>query len=157
MDAVAEAAGVSKATIYKWWPSKGSLALDVLLRGAAEGVTVHDTGDIAADLDAQMRQLIAYFRDTPAGRAIADLIAEAQRDAEIGEAFRRQWLAPRRAAAWTRLEVAQRRGEIRADLDLDLVMDMLYGPIYYRLMSGHAPLDDELAIRAVDTALRGLR
>ncbi len=156
MEGVAEQAGVSKATLYKWWPSKGALALDVLLRNAGDGVAVPDTGDLAADLTAHLQGLVRYLRDGPAGRTIAELLGEAQHDAGTGQTFRRAWLEPRRAAARARLLAAVEHGELRTGLDLDVVMDILYGPVYYRLLTGHALLDDGLAAAVVAAALPGL-
>lgn len=155
MEDVARRAGVSKATLYRWWPSKGALALEVLLRADTEDVAPPDTGDVRADLAAHLRLVTSRFRDSDDGRAIADLMAEAQHDASVAEAFRDRWLATRRTAGRERLNAARRAGQLRHDVDLDVLLDVLYAPIYYRLLSGHASLDDRLADRLVDIALGG--
>ncbi|MFI0484922.1 TetR/AcrR family transcriptional regulator [Actinomadura sp. 9N215] len=155
MDEVARRAVVSKATIYRWWPSKGALALEVLLRADTPDTAPPDTGDVHTDLATHLRLVLARFRDSDDGRAIADLTAEAQRDPSVSAALRDRWLATRRAAGKQRLRTAQRAGQLRDDIDLDALLDTLYGPIYFRLLSGHAPLTDELADQLTDIALTG--
>lgn len=114
-----------------------------------------DTGDVYADFAAHLRLVVSRFRDGNHGRAIADLLAEAQHEPSVAAAFRDRWLASRRAAGRERLFIAQEAGQVRRNVDLEALLDVLYAPIYYRLLSGHAPLDDRLADELVHIALSG--
>ena len=156
IESVAARAGVSKVTIYKWWPSRGSLAIDAYFHRYSETLTFEDTGDLTRDLTGQIKTLIRAFRGR-AGEVMAELIGQAQTDPVLGEVLRTRWLAPRREAAADVLRRSRERGEIRSDLDLEVVLDQLYAPVYYRLAMGHAPLDDDLAERLVQGVLEGAR
>lgn len=156
IEAVAARAGVSKVTIYKWWSSRGAVAVDAYFhRYGATGV-VTDTGDLAADLVGQMRLLIRAFRGR-AGELMAELIGQAQSDRVLADILRTQWLQPRRDASTAVLQRAAARGEIRPDTDIPVVLDQLYGPLYYRLTMGHEPLSAPLADALVATVLDGIR
>jgi AcrR family transcriptional regulator len=156
IERVAADAGVSRVTIYKWWPSKGALALDAFLHAVQDEIAYPDTGDLRADLTAQVASLVRLFRDTPAGKVLAGLLAAAQQDPAMGQEFRDRWLQPRRALAEAMLRGGQQRGMVRDDADLAVVIDEIYGPVYYRLMTGHEPLVDDLAATIVDNVLDGV-
>ncbi|HVV20772.1 MAG TPA: TetR/AcrR family transcriptional regulator [Pseudonocardiaceae bacterium] len=157
MEAIAERAGVSKATIYKWWPSRGAVALDGFLAQAQDTITVPEGLSTRDALHFQLLALIRLFRDTPSGPLMRALVSQAECDAEIARAVRERWLAPRRAVAIQIVRDGVARGELRSELDVDVVSDQLFAPVYHRLVFGHAPLDDELADRLVDQAMVGLR
>jgi AcrR family transcriptional regulator len=156
MDAVAERAGVSKATIYRWWPSKERLALEALLEWAATGSSPRETGSLRGDLLALMRPWVREIRRRPFGRVIAALVSEAQSDPEFAEEYRRHFVEQRRAPMRAAFERAIARGEAPADLDLEVALDLIYGPVYHRLLHGHAPLTDRFAVGVVDLALTGI-
>ncbi len=140
VDAIAQAAGVSKATIYRWWPNKAAVVMEALL-GAIEADFPATAGaDTEEDLIARIRRTIALFR-SPKGRILASLIGEAQFDPELAEAYRQRLLGPRRAGLRAALERAVAAGALRPG-DLELAVDIVYGPLYARLLLGHAPLDD---------------
>jgi AcrR family transcriptional regulator len=153
IDAVAARSGVSKATIYKWWPSKGAVALDGFFHAVDPRTRFPDTGSVREDFAAQLRRLIRVLRTTPAGRIIAGLIAESQHDPALAAEFRQRWLLPRRQLAEEFLRRGQERGELRQDFDPEVVIDQVYGPLYHRLLSGHLPLRDDLATKLVDNIL----
>jgi AcrR family transcriptional regulator len=155
IEAVAEASGVGKATIYRWWPSKGTLALDAYLEDMRAKVVVPDTGDGAEDLKRHARAVIGFYANED-GRIFAQFMAEAQNDPRLAEALRERFLAHRRAAVTTIWRRGVARGEFRGDVDADVAMDMIFAPIVYRLLAGHAPLVKSLADALVDAALRGL-
>ncbi len=157
MDAVAERAGVSKATIYRWWPTKESLALDALYaQWAAAAPAVRDTGSLRGDLLAQMRPWAALASGRPYGRVVAALITEARTDPRFAAEYQERFLQPRRENARAIFRRAIERGEIPAGTKVEAAIDALYGPLYHRLLHGHAPLDDEFVRDVVDIVLAGI-
>src|SRR4051794_12854512 len=143
MDTVAERAGVSKATIYRWWPTKEMLALDALYdEWDTARPSPRDTGSLRGDLLSLLRPWIRRVRARPYGRMIAALITEAQTDPAFAEQYRARFVEPRREPARALFRRAIERGEISADAEFEVVLDLLYGPIYHRLLHGHAPLTD---------------
>ncbi len=158
MDAVADRAGVSKATIYRWWPTKETLALDALYtQWAAAAPAPRDTGTLRGDLLELLRPWIRLVRTGPYARVIAALLAEAQTDPVFGAEYQRHVIEPRRDRARDIFARAAARGEIPDGLDLEVALDLIYGPLYLRLLQGHAPLDDAFVQTAVDLALGGIR
>jgi Transcriptional regulator len=158
MDAVAERAGVSKATIYRWWPTKETLALDALYHEwAAARPAARETGSLRGDLLSLLRPWVRLVGKRPYGRVIAALIAEAQTDPAFAEQYRERFVEPRRAQARPILARAIERGELPATTDLELALDLLYGPLYHRLLHGHAPLNERFLRDLVDTVLAGLK
>jgi AcrR family transcriptional regulator len=156
IEAIAARAGVSKVTIYKWWPSRGSVAVDAFFHRYRQTIDFPDTGDLAADLTGQIRLLITAFRGR-AGSIMAELIGQAQSDPALADTLRSRWLQPRRDASTAVLLRAVERSEIRADTDIAVVLDQLYAPLYYRLTMQHEPLTADLADKLVHTLLDGLR
>ena len=156
MDAVAERAGVSKATIYRWWPSKEMLTVDALLEWATAGSPPRDTGTLRGDLLALVQPWVREIRRRPFGRVIAALVSEAQSDPEFAQVYRARFVEQRRVPMRAAFERAIARGEIRADLDLEVALDLIYGPLYHRLLHGHAPLNGRFAQDVVDLALAGI-
>jgi AcrR family transcriptional regulator len=150
MDAVAEQAGVSKATIYRWWPSKESLALDVLREWAVAGLEEHDTGSLRGDLLASVLPFVREVRRRPFGRAIAALVAEAQVNPDFARDYLIHFVERRRRPAEAAFQRAIARGDVAADLDVGLALDLVYGPLYHRLLHGHAPLTQRFAREVVD-------
>ena len=157
IERVAALAGASKMTIYKWWPSKGVLALEGYAAGVHEILAMPDTGDLETDLTSQLTTLVGVLRDTPAGRVTAELIGAAQTDPELATALRHIYLHPRRAIGNAALRAAQDRGEIRRDVDLEVLSDQLWGACLYRLVMDHQPLTDEFAHALVRNVLHGVR
>jgi AcrR family transcriptional regulator len=149
MDALAQRAGASKATIYRWWPSKELLALDALFSewAPADG---HDTGSLEGDLLALIRPWARQLAAKPYGRVVAALIMKAQNDPEFAELYRARFIEPRRDGARALFARAIERGEIPADTDIEVVLDVLYGPFYHRLLHGHAKLTDRFARAVVE-------
>lgn len=158
MDAVAEQAGVSKATIYRWWPTKETLALDALYtEWAAARPHPRDTGSLRGDLLSLLRPWARQARSRPYGRVIAALLAEAQTDPVFADEYRQRVLEPRRDEARALFGSAIERGEIPATTKIDIGLDLVFGAVYHRLLHGHAPLNDRFVRDVVDTALDGIQ
>jgi AcrR family transcriptional regulator len=157
VDAIALRAGVSKATIYRWWPTKESLALDSIYH---EWTDAHPetppSGSLRVDLYALLRPWVRLLNARPYGRVVAAILAKVQTDAQFAEEYRTRLIGRRRQLAREIIERAVESGEIAADTNLDLALDLLYGPVYHRLLHGHAPLDEPFVRGVVDTVVRGL-
>jgi AcrR family transcriptional regulator len=156
IEAIAARARVSKVTIYKWWSGRGAVAIDAYFHRFRETSIFPDTGDVASDITVQLLSVIETFRGR-AGHVMAELLGHAQSDPELAEMLRVRWLQPRREAATVVLQRGIERGEIRADVSLPVLMDQLYGPLYYRLMARHEPLSDAFARELIANTLRGVR
>jgi AcrR family transcriptional regulator len=156
IDKVAARSGASKMTIYKWWPSKGALALDGYFHRVENQLEFPDTGDIETDLRAQLHAFLAVVRKSHAGSVIAELIGQAQSDPDLKTAFLQRYSGPRRALAVSTLESAKSRGQLRADLDPETVVDQLWGACYNRLLVPDQPLNEEFVDALVDNLFRGI-
>jgi AcrR family transcriptional regulator len=155
MDDVAKHAGVSKATIYRWWPSKELLALDALAGDWALPAPPadRDGASLRDELLARFRPWLKQLNERPYGRVVAGLVAAAQADPEFAKIYRQRFVQPRRDATRKLLRRAIDRGEIAAGTDLEVTLDLLYGPIYHRLLHGHAPLNERFIRRVVDIVI----
>jgi AcrR family transcriptional regulator len=156
IEAIAARARVSKVTIYKWWPSRGAVAIDAYFHRYRLTVAFEDTGDVAHDLTVQIEALADAFRGR-AGEVMAELMGQAQSDAGLAEVLRERWIQPRRELTAKVLQRAISRGQIRPDVDIEILMDQLYAPLYYRLIVRHQPIDKTLAATLVATLLDGVR
>jgi AcrR family transcriptional regulator len=155
VDAISARSGVSKATLYNHWPSRTALAAEAWGQQMADQVPVPDTGSLRGDLMVHMRR-VSDFYGGPDGAVFAQLIAAGVTDPDGASYFRDYFLAGRRetmAAIWQR---AQGRGEVRDGIDLDTFIDVLAGPLIFRVLTGHAPLDHARADAITDTVLTGL-
>jgi AcrR family transcriptional regulator len=158
MDAVAERAGVGKATIYRRWPTKETLALDALYtEWAAAQPRPRDTGSLRGDLLSLLRPWARLAGSRPYGRVLAALLAEAQTDPAFAAEYRNRLLEPRRDQARALFRRAIERGEIPANTKIDVSLDLIFGAVYHRLLHGHAPLSDRFVRDVVDTALGGIQ
>jgi AcrR family transcriptional regulator len=154
-DAIAERAGASKATIYRWWPNKSAVLIEALREAVAQELPFPDTGDLREDLRVQLENFVKLLTGRR-GRIFKAFIAAAQSDPEVAAAFRSVWMQPRRATTKAVLERHQQGGRLAKELDLDLVLDLLYGPLYFRLLAGHGELTAGYADAIAELALQGL-
>ncbi len=155
VEAVAARSGVAKTTIYRWWPNKGVLAVAGLLAATEPKISYLKAGSAVADLKDQLRRVAEVYSGT-VGRMLLAIIAEGQRDPATISAFIEGFARPRREDAKAVLLHGIQLGEIREDVDLEVAVDALYGPIYYRMLVPHGPLDIEWVDKLANHVLAGL-
>lgn len=155
IEAIAARSGVAKSTIYRWWPSKGALVMSAHDALVARRVREPDTGVLTDDLMSFTRQLYRVSEHPARVQALRGLMVEAQLDPEFAVLFQ-SWVAERRALVGRLLQRGLERGEIRADVDLDYAIDLVFGPFWYRLLVGHAPLRPADARRHVALVVKGI-
>ncbi|MDR3043354.1 MAG: TetR/AcrR family transcriptional regulator [Desulfovibrio sp.] len=141
MEGIAARAGVGKATLYRWWPGKGAVAMEAFMNATNPRIDFPRTDSAVADMTAQMHLLAAVYRGVT-GRLVREFIGLGQGDPQTLATFVESYLLPRRAAAKDALRRGIAQGELRPDIDLDLLVDALYAPIFHRLLLQHGPLDD---------------
>jgi AcrR family transcriptional regulator len=151
---VAAQANVGKATVYRWWPNKAALIADAFASSTTKRLHFPDTGSVCADMSQQMRQLVKIFRSRR-GRIVAAILGGGQSDRELITAFRDRFLKPRRQEAYTTLRRGIARGELRKDIDMNLLLDSLYGPIYMRFLIRHDSLTPDFVARLCQLVLAG--
>ncbi|HYN97854.1 MAG TPA: TetR/AcrR family transcriptional regulator [Pilimelia sp.] len=158
VEAIAARAGVGKQTIYRWWRSKGAVILDALVEAAtaAGEVVLPDTGDLAADLQAVVRATVAEFADPRLSATTRAVTIETLTDDALAEQARDRLLRPQLDAVRSRLRAGQRAGQVRTDVDLDQVVELLFGPIYHRWLLRTGPLTDAYADGVVALALAAI-
>ncbi|MER5556102.1 TetR/AcrR family transcriptional regulator [Streptomyces sp. NPDC002793] len=156
VEAIAARAGVSKKTIYRWWPSKGAVLLEAFAEVFIGATPFVDTGDIAADLRTHINGAVKLVSTPPYGPAYSGILSEMHHDDALARAVREQLVDPRFEAAVGRLRRAQDQGQIPAGADLRLAVELLYGPVYYRHVL-RKPAQDEATVAAlVSHVLRSL-
>ncbi|WP_187284462.1 TetR/AcrR family transcriptional regulator [Streptomyces sp. uw30] len=156
MEAIASRAGVGKATVYKWWPSRGAVALEGFMLRAASSWSLPEGASAPEALRILAVAAVHLFTRSPAGPLMRALAADAQSDPEIAQALREQWFGPRRAVAAEIIREGIERGELRANLDLAATLDLVFAPVYYRLLFSHEPLDEAFAEHCIDQVLTGI-
>jgi AcrR family transcriptional regulator len=152
MEAVAARAGVGKPTIYRSWPNRHALSMAALIAAGDPDGRAGAACSPLARLRAQLEQIAERF-ETSTGRHIASLLATADSNTELAKAFRTHFILARRAEGRTLLEAAQSKGRLPQGLDLDVVLDALYGAVFFRLLIGHERLDRKFIATLVDNIL----
>ena len=155
MEGVAARAGVGKPTVYRWWPDRHAVAMAALMEGEAERAPGRAARSAVEALRQQLRTIVERFA-TPTGRHVASMIAASDGETEFSKAFRNHFVLARRAEGRVLLERAIREGAVRRDVDVEAALDLLYGPLFFRLLMGHAPLDARFTDQVLAHALRGL-
>lgn len=156
VDKIADRAQVSKATIYKWWPNKAAVVMDSFLYAATARLPVPDTGSAFQDIQIHATNL-ARFLTSREGTIITELLGEGQFDSGLAEAYRARFFRPRRLEARGLLEKGIQRGELKENLDIDICTDLIYGPIFYRLLVTGDTLDETYVQQLVKYAFEGIR
>jgi AcrR family transcriptional regulator len=154
-DDVATRAGVGKGAIYRRYRSKDELVTAAVAALVGEEIALPDSGSTREDLLILMREAVALYRGSLAGRLMPNLIGAMAQKPDLAQAVRDGFLAGRRGALGEVLRRGVERGDLRADLDLELALDVLGGPLFYRLLVTGGPLDEQLADGVADLILRG--
>lgn len=154
VEGIAGRAGVGKQTIYRWWPAKADVVLDALLDLTSTRITVPDKGSLAEDLMAFLR---ATFRQRGQRPVLVGLMAQAILDQNFATQFRDRFLFSRRAALRAILQRATERGEVAAELDQELLIDVVYGVLWYRLLLDHAPISEAAGQQLAALVVRAAR
>jgi AcrR family transcriptional regulator len=157
MERVAAESGVAKTTLYRRWPTKAALCMDLYLDVAERELRDPEAGDVARDLKEIAAAVVRLQTRTVAGPALIGLIAEAQLSPETGQALLAEFAERRRAVTRRVLARAIERGEIRPDTDIALMIDALGGAVTFRLLQRHAPLTRAFTDALVDLVLSGCR
>jgi len=155
IEGVAMRAGVGKTTIYRWWESRGVLAVEAFLTIVAPAIAFHETGSAKADMLAQMQALAELYRG-PTGRFVREMIGSSQSDPAMRSAFHDLFLSPRREMARAVFRRGQEAGEFRAGIDADAAIDALYGPIYYRLLASGDSIQGHEVAKIAALVMQGL-
>ncbi|HZI12389.1 MAG TPA: TetR/AcrR family transcriptional regulator [Myxococcus sp.] len=155
IDAIAARAGVGKATVYRRWKTKETLVAEAIER-IIRAIPIPDTGSTQGDLMVLMRGALGMYQEPQSAALLSGLVAAMARSPRIAEAARSGFLATRRDALRRVLERGVARGDLRDGLDLELAIDLLNGPLFYRLVVTGGRLDERVARNVVDVVLRGL-
>lgn len=156
IEEVARRAGVGKPTIYKWWPTKAALVLDMFEERVVPELRVPDGKSAEEAIRTQVRELIRLLNGF-FGKVSADIIAEGQCKTDVLREYRERYQLKRRAYSRELIERAQAAGEFRKDIDPELLIDMIYAPIYYRLLIRHGKLDRRFGDELVDHVMAYVR
>jgi len=157
MERVAAESGVAKTTLYRRWPTKAALCRDLYLEVAQRELQDPDTGDVARDLKQITATVVRLQTRTVAGPALIGLIAEAHLNPGSSATFLAEFAERRRAVTRRVLARAMKRGALRRDTDIDLVIDAIGGAVTFRLLQRHAPLTTRFTDALVDLVLTGCR
>jgi AcrR family transcriptional regulator len=153
VDAVATGAGVSKATVYRRYPSKADLVMAAARASCEEKVPRPESGDIRTDLHTFVTNMRSMLTDPVLGRAVCTLVADARRDDQL-RLLHREFIAERRQRTMQLIRGAVDRGQLRPDTDLEVAADLLVAPLFYRVMNTGDPLDDAYLDTVVDNVMR---
>jgi len=156
MDAISHRAGVSKATLYKWWPSKLHLGLDALLSKGQSSAPVPDTGSAIEDFRQNLKGILKFYTHPKTGPMLMQLWGECLNSQEMLRVYRERFFNPRRAGLYVIYERGVARGDIDPAFDVELVLDLVYGPIIMRLLTGHGAVNESEADLIVQTAFVGI-
>jgi AcrR family transcriptional regulator len=155
IDAVARASGVSRSTLYRYWPSRQVLVLEAFTYSTNLLVQIRDTGDVSRDLYSHLVALTRCLDDGETASTVANLLAEAIRSDDFALLYRQTLLRERRQGFLKVLEQGRTRGQIRPDIDLETVVDALYGAIHHRLISTLEPIDPAFLRDLTRLAIQG--
>jgi len=156
MEGVAARAGVGKATVYRRWPCKSALVVDAVTTCRESAGPPPDTGSAREDLLVFVGAFMHHLRTSDAGRVMPALVAELARSPELAQAFREGFVQPRRAKVLEAVRRGVERGEVRPDVDPELMADGVVALLMHRFLVTGMEIDDDLPQRVVDTLWRGI-
>ena len=152
IEAIAQKAGVSRPTIYRYWPNAPAVAMAAFIDVTGAPEAARSTRSPYAALRAQLHAVADAFA-APTGRSVAAMVAAAQSETELAKAFRNEFIARNRDATRLLLERCIEEKMIAAPADMDLALDLVFGPLFYRLLMGHAPITRGFVDRLLDTVI----
>jgi AcrR family transcriptional regulator len=156
MDTIAAEAGVGRMTLYRRWPNKAAIVMDAFVARVDPNTLFTEAENYLESIRLQMRAMAKSFRGED-GVLMRTLLGAAQLDPELATALRDRWTMPRRRMAIAYFRDGMKRGYLRPDTDPDVLIDLLYAPIYYRLQMGTGPLSNAYVDEIFDHAMRGVR
>jgi AcrR family transcriptional regulator len=156
VEGIAARAGVGKPTIYREWPNAQAVALAAFLESTPAEFTARPSTSAVGDLKQHVRKLAALFA-TRTGRSVSAMIAATQGETELSKSFRNHFILKSRSEGEKILERAIQDGEVRRDIEMDVALDLIYAPVYFRLLIGHGPLDGTFTDTVIDQAIVGLK
>jgi AcrR family transcriptional regulator len=142
IEEIAHRAGVGKPTIYKWWPNKAALLLDMFKERVVPHFPVNSTATAEEAIRQQAKELVRLLNGT-FGKVSAQIIAEGQSDPTVIADYRENYVRMRRNLTIPVIERGYASGEFKRRVEPHLLIDMIYGPIYYRLLVRYLPLDQQ--------------
>lgn len=149
IEAIAKRAGVGKPTLYRWWPSLADIVLETMLRQADSEIAVPPFKSLRTTLRQFLSDSMKAITDG-GGAHLRFLMAHAQKDDAFRDRFRDNFVAKRRAVLNSIFEEAVKAGEIASEQNRELLVDIVFGAMWYRLLTGHATIDDEFAGELTD-------
>ncbi len=155
IEAIAARAGVSRPTIYRYWPNAPAVAMAAFLEASGAPAAGKTSRSPLAALRAQLHALADAFA-APAGRSVAAMVAAAQSETELAKAFRNEFIARNRDAARELLERCVAERLVAPPADIDLALDLVFGPLFYRLLMGHAPITRGFVDQLLDAVVPAL-
>jgi len=155
IEAVSARSGVSKPTIYRTWPNAPAVVMAALMESTAAPEAGRPHASALTALRRQLRDIAATFASRT-GRSVTQMLAAADPETELSKAFRHHFILARREEGRRMLAAAVANGELRRELDLDVTLDLLYGPVFFRILVGHAPADERFCERLLDQLVAGL-
>jgi len=155
IESIAREAGVGKATIYRWWPNKTAIVIDAFFSEVVPLTSFPVKGSASDAILAQCTKLIDVL-DGPLGNVVAQIIGEGQSNDDVLLKFREIFLQHRRAEFGALFARGIREGEFKPGIDVELAADLVYGPVWYRLLVAHQPLDKAFAKQLPSLAVAAL-
>ena len=156
VEKIAEKANVSKATIYKWWPNKAAVVMDAFLNATNLDLPIPDTGSAIEDMFLQVDNFVKFLTSRK-GSVITEIIAEGQYDSKLADIYRNAYFTPRRNISKQILEQGISRGELRKALNLEISIDLIWAPIFYRLLITGEKIDTDFIKEIITYVFEGIR
>jgi AcrR family transcriptional regulator len=155
IEAVAQRSGVARTTIYRWWPNRAALVVEVLVEISSAAAPPPSGADPLRAIRTELRRIAVAASSLP-GRLLVSLLAEAQHDPQVRTALQQGIWHPRREAGARMIREAQARGELRADVSPHLAADLFYGPLFFRILAGYDVVTERFATQVFEQVIRGL-